>query len=59
MDFYDLDPSERAAWYDKAERDHGCDFFDLPPDERASYYERATEPYRAQIEREQQERERP
>ncbi len=55
MNFYDLDPQERAAWYDKAEHDTGMDFHDLPPDERGRYYERATEPYRAQIEQEQQE----
>lgn len=41
--FFDLPAEERAAVYDKAERDTGQSFYDLPAEERAHYYDRAEE----------------
>jgi hypothetical protein len=40
--FHDLDPEERAYWYEKAREDTGQNFFDLDPEERGRYYDRAT-----------------
>lgn len=39
--FWDLDPEERGAIYDKAERETGKKFFDLSPEERADYHDQA------------------
>lgn len=43
MDFFDLPPEDRAAAYERAERDTGIPFFDLDPGERGRYYDAATE----------------
>jgi hypothetical protein len=43
MEFFDLEPEERGAIYDRAEEEHGGSFFDLDPEIRASYYEFARE----------------
>lgn len=39
--FFDLDPEDRAYWYERALEETGQAFFDLPPEERGRYYERA------------------
>ncbi len=41
--FFDLDPEDRAYWYDVAREETGEDFFDLDPEIRGRYYERATQ----------------
>lgn len=41
--FWDLDPQDRGAIYDKAERETGESFWDLSPEDRGYYYERAWE----------------
>lgn len=41
--FFDLDPADRGATYDRAERETGTNFFDLSPEERGHYYDQATE----------------
>ena len=39
--FWDLDPEDRGAIYDRAERDTGMSFHDLSPEERGYYYDQA------------------
>lgn len=41
--FFDLPAEDRAAIYDKAERETGQSFYDLPAEERGYYYDKAEE----------------